>query len=121
MSKRKRIKKNQIYYLLGLSMFSIIMVISYAILSNKNPYDKVKIDTKLDLIYTVYSKKDFSVPSININDEIFININELIITKANEYVNKKGSSISYNYTYSGEVISLAIQYIELDKLVIHSL
>ena len=39
----------------------------------------------------------------------------MIIDKANTYLKKEGSSISYNYSINGEVLSLAIQYIELDK------
>ena len=115
MAKRKRIKKSQIYLFLEFSIFSILMILVYAFMSNSNPYDKVKIDKKLDIIYSVYNKKDFSVPSININDEVFYNINQYIVTKAYEFISKEGSSISYNYTISGEVISLAIQYVELDK------
>lgn len=115
MAKRKRIKRSQIYYFFGFSIFSILMILIYAFISNTNPYDKVKIDKKLDIIYSVYNKKDFSVPSININDDVFYNINQNIVTKANTFIGKQGSSISYNYTISGEVISLAIQYVELDK------
>ena len=49
-------------------------------------------------------------------DECIVNIiNQDIVNKANTYLDKKGSSISYNYSISGEIISLAIQYVELDK------
>ena len=50
-----------------------------------------------------------------LKDENINIINQEIVNKANTFLAKKGSSIAYNYSISGEVISLAIQYIELDK------
>lgn len=115
MARKKRINKNQITLFLVLAVLSILLIIIYFAYSKTDPYNKVKIDKKLDIIYAVYDKDDYIVPNININDSDIGLINQEIINKANTYLNKEGSSISYNYSISGEVLSLAIQYIELDK------
>ncbi|MBQ8193459.1 MAG: hypothetical protein IJZ46_05260 [Bacilli bacterium] len=115
MARRKRYKKKDLMLFLGLSVASILLIIIYFAYSNVDPYNKVKIDKRLEIIYPVYEKDDYIVPAININDENINIINQEIVNKANTYLAKKGSSISYNYSISGEIISLAIQYVELDK------
>lgn len=115
MSKKKRISKNLIPLYLGLTILSIIFIFCYFIYTSRDPYDLVKIDKNLDIVYPVYEKDDYVVPSININDENIGVINQNIVDKANSFLGKEGSSISFNYSISGEVLSLAIQYVELDK------
>ena len=115
MARRKRFKKKDLMLFLGLSVLSILLIIIYYTYSSSDPYNKVKVDKRLDIIYPVYEKDDYVVPAININDENINIINQEIVNKANTFLAKKGSSIAYNYSISGEVISLAIQYIELDK------
>lgn len=115
MARKKRYKKKDLMLFLVLSVVSILLIIIYYAYSSGDPYNKVKIDKRLEIIYPVYEKDNYIVPAININDENINIINQNIVNKANTYLSKKGSSISYNYSISGEVISLAIQYIELDK------
>lgn len=115
MARRKRYKKKDLMLFLVLSVCSILLIIIYFAYSSGDPYNKVKIDKQLEIIYPVYEKDKFIVPAININDENIGIINQNIVNKANTYLAKKGSSISYNYSISGEIISLAIQYIELDE------
>ena len=115
MARRKRYKKKDLMLFLGLSVVSILLIIIYYAYSSVDPYNKVKVDKRLEIIYHVYEKDDYIVPAININDENINIINQDIVNKANTFLAKKGSSISYNYSISGEIISLAIQYIELDK------
>ena len=115
MARKKRYKKKDLMLFLVLSVVSILLIIIYYAYSSGDPYNKVKIDKRLEIIYPVYEKDNYIVPAININDENINIINQEIVNKANTYLSKKGSSISYNYSISGEVISLAIQYVELDK------
>ena len=115
MAKKKRYKKRDLSLFLGLAVFSILMIIIYFVYSNTDPYNKVKTDKRLEIVYSIYNKDKFNVPAININDENVGIINQNIVNMANKYLAKKGSSISYNYSISGEVLSLAIQYIELDE------
>ncbi len=115
MARRKRYNKKQLMLFLGFSILSIILLLVYYFYSNTNPYNKVKNNKRFDIVYTVYEKGKFIVPSININDSNINQINTNIVDKANTYLKKKGSSISYNYSISGEVLSLAIQYVELDE------
>lgn len=115
MARRKKINKKNLMLFLGLSISSILLIIIYFVYSSGDPYNKVKIDKRLEIIYPIYEKNDYIVPAININDDNINIINQNIVNKSNTYLAKKGSSISYNYSISGEVISLAIQYIELDK------
>lgn len=115
MARKKRLNKKQLILFFSFSILSIVLIIIYAFILNGDPYSSVKTDKKLDIVYSVYDKNNYLVPSININDESIFTINQNIIDKSNTYLNKKGSSISYNYNISGEVLSLAIQYVELDK------
>ena len=115
MKKRKRIKNNQLYLFFSLTIFSIILIVFYAFNYYGDSYKKVKIDTSKDIVFSVYNKNKFNVPNININSDDIYTINQNIVTKANTYLDKKGSSIAYNYSISGEVVSVAIQYVELDK------
>ena len=115
MARKKRYNKKDIRLLIGFSVISVILIVIYSFYSNKDPYNNVKIDKRLDIVYTVYENDNFLVPAINVNDVSINDINQMIIDKANTYLKKEGSSISYNYSINGEVLSLAIQYIELDK------
>lgn len=107
MARKKRYKKKDLMLFLVLSVVSILLIIIYYAYSSGDPYNKVKIDKRLEIIYPVYEKDNYIVPAININDENINIINQEIVNKANTYLSKKGSSISYNYSISGEVISLA--------------
>ena len=140
MARKKRYNKKDIRLLIGFSVISVILIVIYSFYSNKEYGDTSsptplitgdgyignvsfivkkgfdeKIDKRLDIVYTVYENDNFLVPAINVNDVSINDINQKIIDKTNTYLKKEGSSISYNYSINGEVLSLAIQYIELDK------
>ena len=69
MARRKRFKKKDLMLFLVLSVLSILLIIIYYTYSSSDPYNKVKVDKRLDIIYPVYEKDDYVVPAININDE----------------------------------------------------
>ena len=85
MARRKRYKKKDLMLFLGLSVVSILLIIIYYAYSSGDPYNKVKIDKRLEIIYPVYEKDDYIVPAININDENINIINQEIVNKANTY------------------------------------
>ena len=89
MARRKRYKKKDLMLFLGLSVASILLIIIYYAYSSVDPYNKVKIDTRLEIIYPVYEKDDYIVPAININDENINIINQNIVNKANTYFVEK--------------------------------
>ena len=110
MGKKRDSKK--IVIVIVISVLAICFII-YNYFNQNSGLDKYKINRHKSVVYDVYSKENTHVPTINLKNNNISIINDQIIDKANSFLMINSSNtISYEFDISGEILSLAILYID---------
>lgn len=103
-------KKNVKYIILivvlfiGFIIFNFIKKDDFLVSYKENP--------NKEIVYSIYNKKNTSIPNINIKNDFISNINKSIVDKSNVVLNDDRNNVTYFYNLSGKVLSLVVQYLE---------
>lgn len=106
---KKKNSGNLKFIILVVVLVIAVIYILYNYATKDNVFNKYKVDTSKNIVYTYYKKDNISVPNINLKGLAAEKINETIINKANDFL-KGDNRITYNFDVSGKILSLAIQY-----------
>ncbi len=100
----KKLKK---YFLLVILIIILLIIYGIYLLANRN--EKVVKDSSKNIVYTYYENSDYNqkIPNVNIN-KLDKKINDSIIEFTNNFKDSKTASISYQYSLSGNILSLLI-------------
>ena len=99
----------------------ILLIIYYFYKSNYENFNYLKIDKDKYLVYTIYTKSNdmgsiTNVPYININSSKIDKINKEIIKTSEDFLNIKGNTILYEYSVSGNTLSLVLKMVNNNTL-----
>lgn len=104
-------KKNKNFKIILLIIILILLIfyIIYHYSVSDNLFDRYKKDKSKNLVYSIYSENNNFIPNINIKGSAIDEINNIIYTKAIDFLKGK-NNITYNFDINGKIISLVIQY-----------
>ena len=109
----KNTSKPKALILLAICIVSIIVIIVYQIYMNYNSnFNYLKTDRGEALVYTSYSQNKKEVPCINVDSQDIRNINNDIVDFCNNYVNSEASEIKYEYSLSGNYLSVVVKVVD---------
>lgn len=99
----KKLKK---YFLLVILIIILLIIYGVYLLTNN---EKIVKDSSKNIVYTYYENSDYNqkIPNVNIN-KLDKKINDSIIEFTNNFKDSKTASISYQYSLSGNILSLLI-------------
>ena len=113
MKKNEKMKK---YYIAGIVVIVLlIFLIIYHYANRDNGLNHYKMDTKRNIVYDVFHEDKTHVPCINLKSEAASSINSIIVDRANDFLEDEGNIITYDYYITGKILSLAIQYVDMQE------